>query len=479
MADQRKRDLAGRLIRSPADLKRVLSGSAGAARAYAARLARWSQTTFRDLYLSLHSAEVHRYTLRWNTTFGLGVMAVGLLFVLTLTGLLLMLYYTPATELAYSSMKDICYIVPAGRMVRNVHRWGGHLIVVVVFLHMARVFYTSSYKRGRRLSWLVGLLLLALTVGMSFTGHLLPWDQQAYWTVAIGVNIASSPQELTDALGITGFLDLGSLQRRLLIGADEVGDSALLRFYVLHCVILPLLLAALVVFHLWRMGKLGLSRPDAVERRQTKIAAYPHAFRLELTAVMVVLACTLVLAFFFDAPLKEPANPLVPENPAKAPWYLMGLQEIVRYSPFMGGIGIPLIVLIGLGLIPYLDRRGEDYGQWFGGRPQRRAAASSVAFSALSCIAVLAFTVRFGWLRDWFPDIAQTVVTLINPGTLLLVLFALWSRAVVRRQGSIRSGAVALFTCLLVAFAILTYFAGVHRGPNWEFYWWPTQWPTW
>ena len=169
-----------------------------------------AQTVFSNIFLHIHSVKIHRFSLRWNYTFGLGIMSAALFLILTLTGLLLMIYYEPSTELAYASMKDIHYTVPSGRLVRNVHRWGAHLMVLVVFLHMARVFFTASYKRGREFNWLVGLTLLVLTFGLSFTGYLLPWDQLAYWAVTIGTNIASSPQEITDALGITGTIDPSS-----------------------------------------------------------------------------------------------------------------------------------------------------------------------------------------------------------------------------------------------------------------------------
>jgi len=250
--------------------------------------------------------------------------------------LLLMLYYEPSTQHAYNSMKDIVYVVPSGRLVRNVHRWAAPLMVICVFLHMARVFYTGSYKRGREFNWLLGLLLLVLTLALSFTGYLLPWDQLAYWAVTIGTNIASSPQEITDALGLTDKIDIGALQKHLLLGADQIGNNSLVRFYFLHCIFLPMLLTVIVAAHVWRIRKDGgLSRPDVIEpgllagiprnempartfeaaavktyslvavvkgRRSQNDApddtldAMPHAFVREFTAFMVIMAINLLLA---------------------------------------------------------------------------------------------------------------------------------------------------------------------------------------
>jgi hypothetical protein len=193
---------------------------------------------------------------------------------------------------------------------------------------------------------------------------------------------------------------------------------------------------------------------------------------------MVVVGVCLVLAFFWDAPLKERANALVPENPAKAPWYFLGLQELVSYSAFMGGVALPGLVVLGLALIPFLDRDPEPGGVWFSGRPGRRIFLWSAAFATVVVIGLEAFTISRGWLRSWFPEISQLWIIFINPGTVLAVVFAGWSQFVLRRTGSTRLSAVALFTCIFMGFVILTYIATVHRGPNWGFYWSESQWPT-
>ena len=131
-------------------------------------------------------------------------------------------------------MKDIHFVVPTGRFIRNIHRWSANVMVVAVFLHMARVFYTAAYRKPREFNWIIGMLLLAVTLGLSFTGYLLPWDQLAYWAITIGANIAQSPRELTDALHVTPYFDPGGLQKLLLLGSEDVGEEALIRFYLLH-----------------------------------------------------------------------------------------------------------------------------------------------------------------------------------------------------------------------------------------------------
>ena len=471
-----------------------------------------TQTVVQNFFLHIHPARVHDHSLKWSTTLGLGMMTTALFLILVVTGVLLMVYYKPSVGSAYDSIKDIHFVVPTGRVMRNVHRWGAHGMVVMVILHMARVFYTAAYKEPREFNWVIGMLLFVVTLGLSFTGYLLPWDQLAFWAVTIGASIAGSPTELTDALGITQYFDPGGFVKELLLGAHYVGEEALIRFYVLHIVVLPIVLVMLMGVHFWRIRKDGgLTRPSAadppVPEQGTKPAdmptktfglmavikdrtaatnlpientspAWPRVFRIEAALTMVVLLATIILSLWLDAPLKELANPDVPENPAKAPWYFLGLQELVSYSAFMGGMVIPAIVVIGLSLVPYLDREEEDVGIWFSGPRGRRIAAISVLYGVLLCVGVLVFTVNFGWLRNWFPDIPQIVITFVNPGTVFVVACAAWSVALLRVTNSTRLAAIGLFTCFLVCFAILTYFATVHRGPNWDFYWSMADWPV-
>ncbi len=472
-----------------------------------------SQAVFDNVFLHILPTRIHRYSLQIRATFGLGVITLVLFFLLVLTGIALMVYYKPSTDQAYDSMKEIWYVVPTGRFMRNIHRWAAHAMVACVILHMARAFYTAAYKAPRQFNWVVGMALFVLTLALSFTGYLLPWDQLAFWAVTIGSEIAHSPREVTDALGITAWFDVGGFSKRLLLGANYVGQEALIRFYLLHVMVLPLLTAILLAVHFWRIRKDGgLTRPASVDQMTplpepgrpqnspaktyglmavvrgktpavdrsmiNTIPTHPHGLYAIAALSMLTLAVMLALGYLFDAPLKELANPAVPENPAKAPWYFLGLQELVSYSAFMGGIGIPAIVVLGLMLVPYLDRETENIGVWFDSRRGRQICLASAVFSTVVVIGMLAFTIKLGWLRNWFPDIPQAVITLVNPGVIFLLIFMAWSVTVARLTNSTRMGALAVFTCFLVSFAILTYFATVHRGPNWGFYWWPSEWPS-
>src|SRR3990170_8967877 len=333
-----------------------------------------SAVVFGNVFLHLHTGRAHRWSLRWTTTFGLGIACAAAFLITLVTGVLLMFYYKPYPDVAYLSIKDIHFVVPTGQFIRNLHRWSAQLMVVAVLLHMARVFYTAAYRAPREYNWVIGMGLLVVTLGLSFTGYLLPWDQLAYWAITIGANIAQSPREVTDALGITEWVDVGGIQKLLLLGAEEVGEEALIRFYLFHVMILPLLLVALMTVHFWRIRKDGgLARPADADRRlgtrpsdvypvfteapqktyslaalvkgrtaavgsgpEQTVPAMPHLMIAEAAVFMLTVALSVILALFLDAPLKEVANPAVPENPAKAPWYFLRLQELVSHSAFMG-----------------------------------------------------------------------------------------------------------------------------------------------
>ncbi len=474
-----------------------------------------SEFVFGNVFLHLHPVRTHRWTLRWCTTMGLGIASLAAFLITLVTGVLLMFYYKPYPDVAYLSVKDLHFVVPTGRFIRNIHRWAANVMVVAVMLHMVRVFFTAAYRKPREFNWLIGLALLAVTLALSFTGYLLPWDQLAYWAITIGANIAQSPREITDALGMTETFDPGGLQRHLLLGSDVVGEEALIRFYVLHVMVLPLLLVALLAVHFWRIRKDGgMARPaDADERLgppgketypvfteaptktyhlaaivrgrsqavghspENTVPSMPHLFYAELGVLMATILVCLALALWSDAPLKELANPNVPENPAKAPWYFLGLQELVSFSAFMGGIGIPAVVLIGLGLIPFLDREEQGTGRWFAGPGGGRLVVQALLVGFAAALAVEAFAIRFGWLREWFPDVPQAVITFVNPGTVLALIYAVYSLWLVRRYQSARAGATGLFTCFVCGFLLLTVIGTYFRGPNWDFYWSPAQWP--
>jgi len=223
-----------------------------------------AMTSFQNFFLHIYPVKVPRKVLPFRSTFRLGFIVTVLFTILFVSGMYLMFFYIPSVDRAYQDILSIENSVAFGSLIRNMHRWGAHLMVLTVFLHMMRVFYHGAYKPPREWNWAVGVFLLFCTLWLSFTGYLLPWDQIAFWAVTVGTNMAAATPFLGSEgpfhtiLNVTANNDA----RFLLLGDTKVGASALLRFYVLHCVGFPLIAGALMVVHFWRVRKDGgISRP--------------------------------------------------------------------------------------------------------------------------------------------------------------------------------------------------------------------------
>ena len=204
-----------------------------------------SYAVFNNLFLHIHSVKTQKRSLKITYTFGLGLISAALFAILTFSGIMLMFYYIPSTEEAYNRMLDLRASVDFGFVLRNVHKWSAEAMVVFVTLHMARVFFTGAYKPPREFNWVVGVLLLIITLLLSFTGYLLPWDQLAFWAITVGSSIAGYAPFVGDSI------------KQFMLGGDTVGQEALIRFYVLHVVILPGVMIILLAVHFWRIRKDG------------------------------------------------------------------------------------------------------------------------------------------------------------------------------------------------------------------------------
>ncbi len=214
-----------------------------------------------NVFLHLHPASIPEHALKIRFTWCMGGITFFLFSVEIITGILLMFYYRPVTEYAYVDMKYLEFDVPFGVILRNLHRWAAHLMVITVTFHMLRVFLTGSYKPPREFNWVVGTVLLVLTFLLSFTGYLLPWDQLAYWAITVGTNmIRAAP--IIGHEGPFALVDKYNDVRFVLLGGTEIGANALLRFYVLHIMVLPVAAFILIGVHFWRIRKDGgISRP--------------------------------------------------------------------------------------------------------------------------------------------------------------------------------------------------------------------------
>jgi quinol-cytochrome oxidoreductase complex cytochrome b subunit len=203
-----------------------------------------------SVFLHLHPTRIHKTHVRITHTYCLGGLSFFMFLGLTVTGVMLMFYYVPSVDRAYTDIAALETNVRFGMLIRNLHRWMAHAMVITVLLHMMRVFYMGAYKPPREFNWVVGVILLVLTLLLSFTGYLLPWDQLAIWAITVGSNIAGSAPTL------------GTQARFVMLGGYEVGPSTLIRFYTLHVIALPLLAAIFMSVHFWRIRRDGgLARP--------------------------------------------------------------------------------------------------------------------------------------------------------------------------------------------------------------------------
>jgi quinol-cytochrome oxidoreductase complex cytochrome b subunit len=401
----------------------------------------------------LHALQTAERTLRPATTFGLGLAALTLFLLLGLSGALLMVYYAPTPRDAYGSMQDLEHAAALGSFFRALHRWSAHAMVLAVALHLLRVVATASYRK-RELNWLFGLGLLSLTLGLAFTGYLLPWDQLSYWAVSVSAN-------LLDQVPLAG-----AFAKRLLLGGPSLGAATLLRFYTLHVAVLPAMLFALAALHLWRVRKDG--GLAGTGRDGPMVSAWPHLVVREAALMVGLAALAALAALLVPAPLGAPADVHVPSDPEKAPWYFLWLQELVSYSARVGGLLFPGALALALAALPFLEREQEGTGSWLGDARSRR----SVLLWGL--LGAAAFAI-FEWL--WARGVGSSAPDLANPATGMLVVAlgaGLWTGL---RTGSTRAAFASLLAVLAVG-ALGALALGACRGPGWALFWPWEAWPA-
>jgi len=288
-------------------------------------------------------------------TFRLGWLSTYFVFFETITGMLLMLWYTPAPEIAYGDMLNMLSNVPLGQLIRDMHRLGAEFMVAVVALHMMRTWITGSYKKPRQFTWFTGLLLLVITGFLSFSGYLLPWDQLALWAVTIGASMAEATPVIGEQVNL------------LLRGAPELGANGLLRFYLLHVLALPVFLFVFLGVHYYKVIIHGHSLPpqkenigeDSAKRVPLDKRVYfiPEVLTNELMWIGVTtFIITVLCIWFYHAPLENHANPQVTPLGTTAPWYFLWIQGALKLGDkFFWGVAFPTIVLGGLATLPYID----------------------------------------------------------------------------------------------------------------------------
>lgn len=342
---------------------------------YAASLADWldNRTGFRALRRHLLDEPLPAGTAWWFTLgsvllFGLGVQVV--------TGIALALYYAPTPDHAWDSVRFVDTGVRGGAFLRGLHHWGASVVVVAAVLHLVRVVFFGSYRKPRELNWIVGLLLLQVILAFGLTGYLLPWDQRAYWATVVAINIS----KLTPIAG--------EAMAALLRGGPEIGALTLTRWYAVHVLVLPALLAVLVTLHLYLMRRHGISGPVRSPAGRPSQLFFPYQAARDLTMATAVGILLAVLAWQGAPALEPPADPTSSDYVPRPDWYFFGLFQLLKYFPgrleVIGALVIPGVAMTLLALLPWLDRART--------REARRRLAVLLPFTA-GAVALVTLTV--------------------------------------------------------------------------------------
>jgi ubiquinol-cytochrome c reductase cytochrome b subunit len=291
----------------------------------------------------------------WQT---LGNLLLTLLIFQFITGFALAMFYAPTPDHAYESVKHITENVPLGAFIRGLHHWGSSFIMLVVVLHILRVFFWGAYKKPRELTWVIGVAIFQVILAFAFTGYLLIWDQKAYWATVVGTRFASTVPII------------GEWVMHFLRGGKEVGALTLTRFYAIHIMLLPVTLVLLTAAHLYLVRRLHIAGP-VVPQKGAPQPFYPYQLFRDAVVVLVGMGLLVTCALLLKPPLYPVADPSGTAFTPRPEWYFLGLYELLKLMPprleILGTVVIPGLVAIGMILLPWLDRspsRHPAYRKW-------------------------------------------------------------------------------------------------------------------
>jgi len=419
-----------------------------------------------NLILHFRPPTVKEKTLIFTLSWGLGGMAATLVLLQMATGILLKFVYVPTPIDAYSSVQSIMVQVPFGRLVRNLHHWCANLLVVVLMLHMLRVFFTGAFHHPRQFNWIIGLVLFATVLAANLSGYLLPYDQLAYWAVTV----------FTAMMGyIPG---IGRWLQQALGNGSELGPRTLPFFYSMHTAVVPLLLAGLMGFHFWRIRKAGglvVPRKPAepIDEMSPRVPVVPNLLIREVSTALAVTASVLILSICFDAALSAPANPGLSPNPVRAPWYFAGLQELLLHlHPVVAVCVIPLAAGIFLVSIPYFAYPQSSEGIWFTSSRGRTQSIKAAVMSMVITPALILVDALVVKTAPWAVDLSPVVRDGLLP---LLLLSSLTTGGIFvlrKRWGAtLNETTQSLFVAMVTALVVLTLVGIFFRGPSMRLIW--------
>lgn len=422
-----------------------------------------TRKVFRNLILHIHPTRVRKETLKITHTWGLGGMAVILFLLQVFTGIILRFVYEPSPAKAYDSLIAIQDQVLFGQFVRNIHHLSGMLMVVITFLHLLRVFFTEAFHPPRHWNWVIGLGMMLTVVLSNFSGYLLPWDQLSYWAVTVATSM------LHYVPGV------GDMLLHLFRGGNEVGPVTLLNFYNFHTAILPLIMVVLMVFHFWKVRKAGgvVVPGGKINENKEYVSAIPDFVAREFVFALVLIALVLFISVIWNAPLLERANPALSPNPAKAPWYFLGIQELLmHFHPLFAAFIIPVLFLAIIVWLPFSRFKTKNSGIWFASDNGRKLCIKTTVFTLLIIPGLIV-------ANEFIPDFIETAsgaLAVIGNGlvplTIILVSLALWIYWLSKKAGYSKNEIVqAVFVFLVVSYLILMFTSIWFRGEGMALCW--------
>jgi quinol-cytochrome oxidoreductase complex cytochrome b subunit len=388
--------------------------------------------------------------LELKSTFALGGMCLVLVLILMGSGTLMLFSYQPFPKFAYTSVQFLDNQFVFGRMIRGMHYFSANLLVMMVFCHMLRVFFTGGYQGKRRLNWIIGVCILNLVLLSCFTGYLLPWDQTAFWAVTICIN-------MFDYIPGGGFL------KELVISGNDVGEKTLQLFFTFHTTLIPGALILFLATHFWKVRKakgVVTSGLNAHKENETPVMVKtsPNLFLREAVAALVLIAVVMFLSVAFNAPLDNMANAGLSPNPAKAPWYFSGFQELLlHFHPLFAVFFVPGIIFCGLIFLPFTQRETQNPGVWFMSGPAKRAAGTAMLLSGILTPGLILFDEYFLDFQKWLPNMPPVLSTGAVPFVLSLSMVLLHHFWIKKRQRLTHAEAVQTSVVFLITtFVILT-----------------------
>ncbi len=414
----------------------------------------------------IHPPVIPENTLKFTHTWGFGGSALVLVLMQIVTGTLLLFSYSPTPEAAYPSIMTLQQVILFGRLIRNLHHWGGHFLVLIVFFHMLRVFFTGAYNSRRKVNWWIGLGLFLCVLTANFTGYLLPLDQLSYWAITI----------------CTGMFDyiplIGTGIQKIILGGTEIGKATLSNFFAIHVALVPACLTILMPFHFWQIRKAkGVIYPGPVDtpggNEISKVPSVPHLVTREAAMALAVIAAVFLFSVLFNAPLADSANPGLSPNPTRAPWYFSGLQELLQhFHPSVAVFVIPFVIVCGLICLPYLNFDKEVGGVWFLSQAGRKIGIiSAVTAFVLAPVMIVLDEFLFKTIKilpDWPPVVTSGLI----PVALIMGFVFGFYQIVKQKYGASREeGMQAVFILLLVSFIVLTVTGIWFRGPGMSLVW--------